>query len=89
MAEFTQDIQTLTQQAGNAPQLQTNTGSLATDVISAASFGLGLYRQNQAQNQLGAAKQQQVEYNTRIAEGTLKMRCSSSNRNTEWLEQAY
>jgi hypothetical protein len=74
MAEFTQDIQTLTQQAGNAPQLQTNTGSLATDVISAASFGLGLYRQNQAQNQLGAAKQQQVEYSTRIAEGTLKMR---------------
>tara|TARA_R110000851_G_scaffold5671_1_gene23218 strand:+ start:9294 stop:10967 length:1674 start_codon:yes stop_codon:yes gene_type:complete len=74
MAEFTKDIQTLTQQAGASPQLQTNTGSLATDVISAASFGLGLYRQNQAQAQLGAAKQQQVEYNTRIAEGTLKMR---------------
>jgi hypothetical protein len=74
MAEFTKDIQTLTQQAGTSPQLQTNTGSLATDVISAASFGLGLYRQNQAQAQLGAAKQQQVEYNTRIAEGTLKMR---------------
>jgi hypothetical protein len=74
MAEFTKDIQTLTQQAGTSPQLQTNTGSLATDVISAASFGLGLYRQNKAQEALGAAKQQQVEYNTRIAEGTLKMR---------------
>ena len=74
MAEFTKDIQTLTQQAGSSPQLQTNTGSLATDVISAASFGLGLYRQNQAQEALGAAKQQQVEYNTRIAEGTLQMR---------------
>jgi hypothetical protein len=33
-----------------------------------------LYRQNKAQEALGAAKQQQVEYNTRIAEGTLKMR---------------
>lgn len=74
MAEFTKDIQTLTQQASAAPQLQTNTGSLATDVISAASFGLGLYRQNKAQSALGAAKQQQVEYNTRVAEGTLKMR---------------
>ena len=74
MAEFTKDIQTLTQQAGSSPQLQTNTGSLATDVISAASFGLGLYRQNQAQEALGAAKQQQVEYSTRIAEGTLQMR---------------
>jgi hypothetical protein len=74
MAEFTKDIQTLTQQAGSSPQLQTNTGSLATDVISAASFGLGLYRQNKAQEALGAAKQQQVEYNTRVAEGTLKYR---------------
>jgi hypothetical protein len=74
MAEFTRDIQTLTQQAGSSPQLQTNTGSLATDVISAASFGLGLYRQNKAQEALGAAKQQQVEYNTRVAEGTLKYR---------------
>jgi hypothetical protein len=74
MAEFTKNIQTLTQQAGSSPQLQTNTGSLATDVISAASFGLGLYRQNKAQEALGAAKQQQVEYNTRVAEGTLKYR---------------
>ena len=74
MTEFTKDIQTLTQQASSAPQLQTNTGSLATDLVSAASFGLGLYRQNQAQEALGAAKQQQVEYSTRIAEGTLQMR---------------
>ena len=74
MAEFTKDIQTLTQQASSSPQLQTNTGSLGADLVSAASFGLGLYRQNKAQNELGAAKQQQVEYNTRIAEGTLKYR---------------
>ena len=74
MAEFTKDIQTLTQQASSSPQLQTNTGSLGSDLVSAASFGLGLYRQNKAQKELGAAKQQQVEYNTRIAEGTLKYR---------------
>ena len=71
MAEFTKDIQTLTQQAGSSPQLQTNTGSLATDVISAASFGLGLYRQNKAATALAGAKKQQVEYQTRLDEATL------------------
>ena len=74
MTEFTRGIQTLVQQAAGPSQLQTNTGSLASDTISAVSFGLGLYRQNKAQEALGAAKQQQVEYNTRIAEGTLKYR---------------
>jgi hypothetical protein len=71
MTEFTRDIQTLTQQAGSSPQLQTNTGSLATDVISAASFGLGLYRQNKAATALVGAKKQQVEYQTRLDEATL------------------
>jgi hypothetical protein len=71
MAEFTKDIQTLTQQAGTSPQLQTNTGSLATDVISAANFGLGLYRQNKAATALVGAKKQQVEYQTRLDEATL------------------
>jgi hypothetical protein len=71
MAKFTKDIQTLTQQAGSSPQLQTNTGSLATDVISAASFGLGLYRQNKAATALVGAKKQQVEYQTRLDEATL------------------
>jgi hypothetical protein len=71
MAEFTKDIQTLTQQAGTSPQLQTNTGSLATDVISAASFGLGLYRQNKAATALAGARKQQVEYQTRLDEATL------------------
>jgi hypothetical protein len=71
MAEYTKDIQTLTQQAGSSPQLQTNTGSLATDVISAASFGLGLYRQNKAATALIGAKKQQVEYQTRLDEATL------------------
>jgi hypothetical protein len=71
MAEFTKDIQTLTQQAGSSPQLQTNTGSLATDVISAASFGLGLYRQNKAATALVGARKQQVEYQTRLDEATL------------------
>ena len=74
MAEFTKDIQTLTQQAGSAPQLQTNTGSLATDVISAASFGLGLYRQNKAATALAGAQKQQVEYQTKLDEDTLALR---------------
>jgi len=74
MAEFTKDIQTLTQQASASPQLQTNTGSLATDVISAASFGLGLYRQNKAATELAGAKQQQADYQTEVSEGTLKFR---------------
>lgn len=74
MAEFTKDIQTLTQQASAAPQLQTNTGSLATDVISAASFGLGLYRQNKAATALAGAKQQQADYQTKVSEGTLAFR---------------
>ena len=71
MAEFTKDIQTLTQQASSSPQLQTNTGSLASDVISAASFGLGLYRQNKAATALAGAQKQQVEYQTRLDESTL------------------
>ena len=71
MAEFTKDIQTLTQQAGSSPQLQTNTGSLATDVVSAVGFGLGMYRQNKAATALAGAKKQQVEYQTRLDEGAL------------------
>jgi len=74
MAEFTKDIQTLTQQASASPQLQTNTGSLATDVISAASFGLGLYRQNKAATELAGAKQQQADAQTRLAEGVMAYR---------------
>jgi hypothetical protein len=74
MAEFTKDIQTLTQQASTTPQLQTNTGSLATDVISAASFGLGLYRQNKAATALAGAQQQQADYQTRVSEGIMKFR---------------
>jgi hypothetical protein len=74
MAEFTKDIQTLTQQAGTSPQLQTNTGSLATDVISAASFGLGLYRQNKAATELAGAQQQQADYQTRLSEGIMAYR---------------
>ena len=74
MAEFTKDIQTLTQQAGVSPQLQTNTGSLATDLVSAASFGLGLYRQNKAATALEGAKKQQVEYQTKLDEDTLLLR---------------
>ena len=74
MTEFTRDIQTLTQQASNAPQLQTNTGSLATDLVSAASFGLGLYRQNKAATELAGAKQQQADYQTKVAEGIMQFR---------------
>jgi hypothetical protein len=74
MAEFTKDIQTLTQQANASPQLQTNTGSLATDVISAASFGLGLYRQNKAATELAGAQQQQADYQTKVSEGIMKFR---------------
>lgn len=74
MAEFTKDIQTLTQQANTSPQLQTNTGSLATDVVSAVGFGFDLYRKNKADTALGEAKQQQASYNTRIAENGLKLR---------------
>tara|TARA_R110002124_G_scaffold40360_1_gene126323 strand:- start:1737 stop:3626 length:1890 start_codon:yes stop_codon:yes gene_type:complete len=74
MTEFTKDIQTLTQQASSAPQLQTNTGSLATDLVSAASFGLGLYRQNKAATELAGAKQQQADYQTKVSEGIMKFR---------------
>lgn len=69
MTEFTKDIQTLTQQASAAPQLQTNTGSLATDVISAASFGLDLYRKNKAQGELATAQKAKASQATRVAEG--------------------
>ena len=55
MTEFTKDIQTLTQQASSSPQLQTNTGSLGSDLINAASFGLGLYRKNKAATELATA----------------------------------
>ena len=71
MNGFTRDIQTLSQQGGFQPQLQANTGSLATDVISAASFGLGLYRQNKAATALAGAQKQQVDYQTRLDEATL------------------
>jgi hypothetical protein len=74
MAEFTKDIQTLTQQANSSPKLQTNTGSLATDVVSAVGFGLDLYRQNKAKTQLGEAKAQQASYDTKLAEGILGLR---------------
>ena len=74
MTEFTKDIQTLTQQASASPQLQTNTGSLATDLVSAASFGLGLYRQNKAATALAGAKQQQADYQTKVSEGIMKFR---------------
>ena len=74
MTEFTKDIQTLTQQASSSPQLQTNTGSLGSDLINAASFGLGLYRKNKAATELAGAQQQQADYQTKISEGIMAFR---------------
>ena len=74
MAEFTKNIQTLTQQASTSPQLQTNTGSSATDALSTIGFGLDLFRQKQAETKLGEAQQQQAAYQTQLAEGTMAFR---------------
>ena len=49
MAEFTRNVSDISTQS--APQLKTNTGSLATDALSAAAFGVELYQKNKAQKQ--------------------------------------
>lgn len=74
MTEFTKDIKTLTKEASSTPQLQTNTGSLGTDVLSAVGFGLDLYRKNKAQTNLTQAKEAQADYQTLVAENSLKLR---------------
>lgn len=74
MAEFTKDIATLTKQASASPTLQTNTGSLATDVVSAVGFGLDLYRQNKAKTELASMKQAQSAKETMVSRGMLEYR---------------
>lgn len=77
MAEFTKDIQTLTKQQSQSPSLQANTGSLATDLTAAVGFGLDLYRQKKATDQLKSLKEQQAGESKNVAQGALDL---ASNR---------
>lgn len=74
MAEYTKEIQQLTQQASQTPQFAPPSQSLGGDLVNAVGTGLQFFQQYQAKEQLGEMKELQAQQQRRLSTGVLGLR---------------
>lgn len=74
MAEYTKQIQQLTQQASQTPQFAPPSQSLAGDIVNAVGTGLQFYQQQQAKSELSELQAMQQQQQKRLSTGVLGLR---------------